>query len=150
VSREYERKIAQSVEVAEAQTAEARAAEHSVAEQLRRRDLAIEGRARDWARRSVSFAFWLVVALVVAGEIAIVATISFPSGWLGLLVVLAVSVVTIIGAWGAFRSISELRMRLETRLRVRIRDWLRHDADTDPMNHADDALVAPSQTDLAP
>jgi hypothetical protein len=129
LAQSHERDMANALETAEAAASRAREAERSAAEQLRRREMAIEGRARRWARRAVSLVFWILVGVVIVGEVAVVATVRFPEGWVGVLVGLAVVVATVLGALGILRQLSDLRTKLEARLQMRLRDWLRNDAD---------------------
>ena len=77
----------------------------------------------------MSLVFWILVGVVIVGEVAVVATVRFPEGWVGVLVGLAVVVATVLGALGILRQLSDLRTKLEARLQMRLRDWLRNDAD---------------------
>ena len=135
VQEDYERRLAELQARADAEAAEAaagaeerkalaEASERSAAEALRRQELAASGRARRWAKRAVGWAYWLLVVLVMAGEVAILLTFPFKGDWLGVLVGVGVVVATGFGAVGLLRHLSELRIRVEASLQARFRDWL--------------------------
>lgn len=124
VSQGYQRRIAESAETASATISDARAAAHSMAEELRRRDLAIEGRARRWAHCGSGCIYWFVVGLVVLGAVAVAVTYSFQRTWWGIILGLAVIAATGLEVVGVGRHLSDLRAKLEARLEARLRDWL--------------------------
>lgn len=137
---EYERRIAEAARAAMAEASEARRAAGGIAEELRRRDLALEGRASTWARRVVGGLYWLVLALVIVGAIAAVVSYSFRGGWLSVLVGLAVIVLAVLELCGVLGHLSAIRASLETRLRRKLRDWLSGETLRDSTD-ADDNLT---------
>jgi hypothetical protein len=138
-SRKHEHEMAETRQTAEAETASAQARERFAAERLRRREMAIDGRARKWAKRGVRGVFWAALVIVVAGEFALAASFPFPHGWIGSGVGFAVVAATLLAVAAAVRHISDLRVRAEEVAYMRLRDWLRGD-DVDCSEPDDQAL----------
>jgi len=124
VSDEYERRIAETADAASAEGSESKNVAEGIAETLRRRDLAIEGRAGTWARRTIGTAYWCVVALVIVGATAAALSYTFCGGWLGALVGFAVLVLAVLELIGVLSHLKNLRSSLELNLRKRLREWL--------------------------
>jgi len=139
VTEEYERKVSETEARAQAAVSEAEAraqeaisrgetAERTAAEVLRRRELAIEGRARKWASWISRGLQWLVAAILVAGAGALIIGHPFLGGGVGFVVGFLVVVFVVLELVGILRHVSEWRATLDLRLRTRLRNWLSGDA----------------------
>lgn len=124
----YDQQLKDVSSASDLEVAAAKQEARSASERLRRRDLAIEGRARRWSTRIVAALFWVVALLLTAGELAFLLTFSFGGGAVGVLVGMAVVVATGFAIWGAMRHILELRSGLQLRLEMRMRGWLSQEA----------------------
>ncbi|MBU2585501.1 MAG: hypothetical protein KKH32_09240 [Bacteroidetes bacterium] len=105
-------------------TARAKQAEHTAAEEMRKRVLAIEGRARRWARRISKVIQWLVTAFVAIGAVILIFAHPFHTDWLGIVFGLAVVVFVVLEVAGILKHLSDLRLSIETRLAIVFRHWL--------------------------
>ena len=124
VSDDYERKLSESEARAQVERGRAEAAEHAAAERMRRQELAIDARARNWARRVARSLQWLIIAVVTAGAVALIIGQPFHSGWLGIVFGSAVVIFVALELLGILRHVSELQASLEVCLTTRLRDWL--------------------------
>jgi hypothetical protein len=104
--------------------AEVEERERTAAEQVRRRSMVIEGRARTWGRRLARSAQWMAVILVVAGALALITGHPFHGGWVGSAIGLAVVVFVTLELAGILKHVSEWGALMEARLTTRFRDWL--------------------------
>jgi hypothetical protein len=129
LSDEYERRIAETADAAGAEASEAKRVADGIAETLRRRDLAIEGRARKWAARIVGAAYWCTVAVVVLGAAAVAINYTFHGGWLGALVGFSVVALALLELLGVLGHLNSLRTSSELSLRKKLRDWFVGEAD---------------------
>lgn len=120
----YELRLSESEERAQADRRRAEAAEHSAAERIRRQELAIDARARNWAQGVSQGGQWLVVILVAAGAVALIIGHPLHSGWLGIVLGSAVVIFITLEVVGILRHVSELRASFEVRLATRLRGWL--------------------------
>ncbi len=124
VSSEYEGKLAESESRRRAASDRADAAERSAAQAKRRRELAIEGRARTWARRVTNGIKWTATVLLICGALALIAGHPFHGGWLGLILGLAVVLFVFLELVGVLKHVSDWSALLEARLTVYFRKWL--------------------------
>ncbi len=128
VSGEYEARLADLDAKLRAETERADAVERTASEKARRREMAIEGRARAIARWLTRAVAWVVTALVIAGAGALIVGHPLQAGWLGAGVGAAVVVFVLLELAGILRHVSEWRSSTETRLIRRFRTWLGGDA----------------------
>jgi hypothetical protein len=127
----YEGKLAEAEAKAREALAHAIEAERTAAEQLRRRVLTIEGRARSWAQCISRSAKGLVFIPLLAGAVALITGHPVHSGGAGVMIGLAVTVFVILELMGILRHVSEWGALMETRLTRCFRDWLLGDSDLD-------------------
>ena len=97
---------------------------HTAAEEVRRRDLVIEGRARVWACIVTRGIQWLVAAAVIGGAVVLIMVHPFHSGWIAMLIGIPVVVFVTLEMFGILRHESEWRTSFEARLATRFRAWL--------------------------
>jgi ABC-type transport system involved in cytochrome bd biosynthesis fused ATPase/permease subunit len=130
VTNEYQRRLAETEARAQAATVHAEAVERTIAEKMRRRELAIEGRSRAWARLVTRSFQYLIAAIVVAGAIALISGHPFHGGLLGIVVGVAIVVFVVLELIGILRHLSDWRASFEVRLGIRLRGWLSGDAES--------------------
>jgi hypothetical protein len=128
VAGEYERRLADLEAKARAESERASAAERTASESTRKRELAIDGRARTYARGMTRGVSWIVSTLVIAGALALIVGHPFHPGWLGVALGVAVVVFVLLELIGILRHVSDWRSSVETRLTRRFRTWLGGDA----------------------
>jgi hypothetical protein len=127
VTGEYEAKLAETEARRLAAVDRANAAERTIAQAMRRRELAIEGRARTWARRITRIVQSTAILLLISGAFSLIAGHPFRSGWIGFAVGLAVVFFVFLEVVGILRHVSEWGALLEMRLTMRFRNWLASD-----------------------
>jgi hypothetical protein len=135
---QYEAKLAEVKARERAATERADLAEHTAAEERRRRELAIEGRARNWARRVTQAIKWGAILLIIAGAIAVATGHPFHSGWFGIATALAVATFVILEFVGILGHVSDWCAVMEAHLTMRFRDWLSRDLETQKTSGSED------------
>lgn len=104
--------------------AQAQAEAINVSEELRRRDLAIDARARKWASIVGGAVYWpLVVAVVIAAGFVLL-KLTVDESWVGAVVAVAVLIFTGLEVFGAFSQVKQVRASAELRLHRRFRTFL--------------------------
>lgn len=98
--------------------------ERAEAETRRRRELAIDGWARRWAYRLSRTLQWLLIVPVSAGSLSLLLGHPRHTGWIGVLIGLAVAITILLEVSGIFKHVSELRDTLEVKLTRRLREWM--------------------------
>lgn len=110
---------------------EARASEHAATErertaaaEIRRRDLAVEGRARKWAHR-MTISFKVLAFLILAvGCLVLITERPVYNQWTSIALAVAIGVFVILELVGILRHVSEFCEWLESYLTRRFREWL--------------------------
>jgi hypothetical protein len=143
VTSEYETKLADLEARERAATERADAAEHTAAEQNRRRSMAIEGRARNWARRVTEVLRWVARILVTAGALALITGHPFHGGVAGIVIGLAVVAFVILEWVGILGHVSGWCELMELRLTQRFRDWLSRDLEKPQTSRSEDLSMFP-------
>jgi hypothetical protein len=114
--RAHETQLVAIAAEADARRSEAEKTAQNAVELLRQRDLRIVGRARLAAGRTAASIYWVVVAIVVVGSIAIATRYSFEGGWIGVafgITVLVIAALELAGVLGQLRT-----------ARRAVEDWL--------------------------
>lgn len=120
IQEDYERRLA-SLE-ARAKDAERDADEATAS--ARRRGLALDGRARQWASKVAGVLQWAVgVAVVIAAGASLFAQ-GFGAGWISRVLAIVVAGVTILELVGALGHVAQQRTRFEAWLFGYIRAWM--------------------------
>ncbi len=123
ITKQYESKLEDLATRERAASAEA--------EKGRRYALAIEGRARGWARLISRGVHLILSAAVLGGAVALIVGHPFHTGWVGILLGIAVVVFVCLELLGILRHVGEWRLLMEVRLTRRFRDWLSADGALD-------------------
>ena len=125
VTKHYEERLTEVRAHERDAVASAEAAEQTLAEKLRRRDLFNEGRAQRWAH-FVGLGIKVTLCIVLAvGAIALIAQHPLHgSGLIEIGIVGAVGVFIVLEFIGILSHVSHITMPLETRLKRGFRDWL--------------------------
>ena len=121
---EYESKFLQLETLAQTAIEKAKAAEQTLAASIRRREVKINERAVLWARRLTQCAYWIIVAIVAGGALALIVGHPFHTGLIGTIIGFAIVVFILLELFGILRHISELRSWMEARLRSYFCKWL--------------------------
>lgn len=124
IETDFGKKLQETEARERAALARAEIVERSTAEQLRRRDLAMEGRARLWARNVTRVIQGLVAAAVICGAVALIVGHPLQSGLIGIVVGGAIVIFVALELIGILRHVSEWRTLFEVRLTTRFRAWL--------------------------
>lgn len=124
VSERYEARLAELEARMREETERLSTAEQTSSERARNRELAIDGRARMFARRLTRTGHWFVGALVITGALALIVGHPFHTGWLGVTIGIPVVIFVFLELFGILRHVSEWRSSMETRLTRRFRTWL--------------------------
>jgi hypothetical protein len=117
-------RVTQIQAAAEAKVSEVEAKAQNIAEELRRRDLAIEARARAWANLIAGALYWAVAVLTVIGASAVAMSHPFEKGWIGVVIALAIIGFVMLELAGGLDHLHRLKGVLETRLHLLFRGWL--------------------------
>jgi hypothetical protein len=124
LTEQYESKFKELTGREQAATERASQIEHTAAENMRRRDLLIEGRSRRWAKLLSRAAEILVVGIVIAGALALIVGHQFHRGWIGVAIGIAIVVFVGLELIGILKHVSEWHARLDLRLTRLFREWL--------------------------
>jgi hypothetical protein len=93
-------------------------------EGMRRHALAIEGRARAWARYATKGVRWGARLVLIAGALSLITGHPFHGSWWGVVVGLTVAAFVVLELIGILRHVSEWSDLLESALTKRFRNWL--------------------------
>jgi hypothetical protein len=137
VTDEYERKLSETAEQAQAEISRVETVKRTMAETMRRRELKIEGRVQAWASGVTRGLQWLIAGIVLVGAVALIIGHPFHGGLLGIAVGVAVIIFVGLELVGILRHVSEWRASFEVRLRTRFRVWLLGDAQIDQVPRAE-------------
>ena len=125
ITERYEHKLMEVEAHEQNAIANAEGAARTTSEELRRRDLFNEGRARRWARL-VGLGIKTALGVVLAvGAVALIAQHPLhDSGLIEYGIGAAVGVFVLLELLGILRHVSHMTMSLESRLKRRFRNWL--------------------------
>jgi hypothetical protein len=110
--------------VADDKVTQAEAKLGNVAEELRRRDLAIDRRSRALARGLTLALYWLAVALAAIGAAVVGMSHPFQKDWAGVLILFGIGVFLLLELVGVLDHLHHLRGVSEAFLLRKLRSWL--------------------------
>lgn len=120
-SYRYEQEIAVVQNDANARASQAEKKALTAAEELRRRDLMVEGRAQKWPGFVVGFFYWLFVVVILVGAVSVAFSHSFAGGMIHVFVGIAVALFVMLEAIGALGHLRSIKATFENRLRQKLR-----------------------------
>lgn len=137
----YEQRIAKTQTARDLRAMKAEEEARNISEELRRRNAAIDERARKWANKVVSVVYWICVVLVLIGSLAVTVSYSFSGGWIGIVIGSTVILLAILEIVGVLSHLRVLRTNVEIWLRRRYRTWLEGDANVDNEGGHEDSTI---------
>jgi len=134
VRNEYEERLREAQAGGRAAIERADAVARMSAEEIRRRDVLIEGRARNWARSLTLIIKGVAVGLVAVGFVLLLAERPVQKSWTSIALLVAVAVFISLEFFGVLKHLSDLCALLEAHLVTRFRLWLSGETSKDPQN----------------
>lgn len=128
VRGEYEDKL----RAAQASEHAATERERTAAAEIRRRDLAIEGRARKWARRVTISVKVLAILVLGVGCLVLITERPVYNQWASISLAVAIGIFVTLEFVGILKHVSEFCEWLESHLTRSFRDWLSSEIPSEP------------------
>ena len=123
VRSEYERKLEDEQAIRRTAVETANEQARTAAEEIRRRDVLIESRARTWASSLTSIVKFVVISLVAIGFVLLLIEHPFQGRW-AYVALLAIGAFVTLEFLGILRHVSDYCAWLEAYLTRRFRSWL--------------------------